>query len=253
MRLANKVAIITGGAAGMGRATVLEFLRQGASVAFADINAAAIEETLAEAREISPNVLGIQADLTDPAACADVVEKTVARFGCVDVLFNNLGVNLPATICETSEEQWDKVFAVNVRAMFLMCKYVLPIMMERKNGSIINTASAGGAAALKGLAAYSASKGAVIALTRSIAVDYAPYNIRANYLIPGVILTKMTQMVIDAQDDPEAYAENMRSNNPLHRFGQEQEIANAAVYLASDDTPFMTGASLVVDGGYLAQ
>lgn len=253
MRLENKVAIITGGAAGMGRATVLEFLRQGACVAFADINAEAIADTLQEARAISPNVLGIQADLTDAAACAKVVQDTVAQFGKVDVLFNNLGINLPATMTETSEAQWDKVFAVNVRAMFLMCKYVLPIMMEHKNGSIINTSSSGGAVALKGLAAYSASKGSVIALTRSIAVDYAPYNIRANYLIPGVIMTKMTQMVIDAQEDPEAYAENMRSNNPLHRFGQEQEIANAAVYLASEETPFMTGASLVVDGGYLAQ
>lgn len=237
----------------MGRATVMEFLRQGAKVAFADVNAQAIEETLREAREISQEVIGVQADLTSEAACRMVVERTVERFGQVDVLFNNLGINLSAEICETSVEQWDKVFAVNVRAMFLMCKYTLPVMMERKCGSIINTASAGGAAALKGLAAYSASKGAVISLTRSIAIDYAPYNIRANYLIPGVILTKMTQMVIDAQEDPEAYAENMRTNNPLHRFGQEQEIAMAAVFLASDETRFMTGASLVADGGYLAQ
>ncbi len=253
MRLAGKTAIITGGASGMGCAAVMEFLRQGAKVAFADINAQAVGETLREAREISPEILGISADLTEEAACKRVVEQTAAHFGGVDVLFNNLGINLSAEVCETSVEQWDKVFAVNVRAMFLMCKYTLPLMMAQKRGAVINTASAGGAAALKGLAAYSASKGAVISLTRSIAVDYAPYNIRANYLIPGVILTKMTQMVIDAQEEPEAYAESMRTNNLLHRFGQEQEIAMAAVYLASDETGFMTGASLVADGGYLAQ
>lgn len=253
MRLAGKTAIITGGGSGMGRATVMEFLRQGAKVAFADINARAIEETLEEARKISADVLGIQADLTEEAACQKAVEQTVDRFGRVDILFNNLGINLSAEVCQTTTEQWDKVFAVNVRAMFLMCKYTLPVMMDQKCGSIINTASAGGAAALKGLAAYSASKGAVISLTRSIAVDYAPYHIRANYLIPGVILTKMTQMVIDAQEDPEAYAENMRTNNLLRRFGREEEIAMAAVYLASDETGFMTGASLVADGGYLAQ
>ena len=253
MRLQGKVAIITGGASGMGRATVMEFLRQGASVAFADINEAAIADTLREAREISDKVIGIRADLTDEDACKRVVDETREQFGPINVLFNNLGINLSATVCETELAQWEQVFAVNVRAMFLMCKYVLPIMMEQRCGSIINTASAGGAAALKGLAAYSASKGAVIAMTRSIAIDYAPYNIRANYLIPGVILTKMTQMVIDAQEDPEAYAENMRTNNPLHRFGTEQEIAMTAVYLASDETQFMTGASMVVDGGYLAQ
>lgn len=253
MRLAGKTAIITGGGSGMGRATVMEFLRQGAKVAFADINAQAIADTLEEARKISADVLGIQADLTEEAACQKAVEQTVDRFGRVDILFNNLGINLSAEVCQTTTEQWDKVFAVNVRAMFLMCKYTLPVMMGQKCGSIINTASAGGAAALKGLAAYSASKGAVISLTRSIAVDYAPYHIRANYLIPGVILTKMTQMVIDAQEDPEAYAENMRTNNLLRRFGREEEIAMAAVYLASDETGFMTGASLVADGGYLAQ
>lgn len=253
MRLAGKTAIITGGASGMGRAAVMEFLRQGAKVAFADVNIRAVEEALREAQGISPDVLGISADLTRESDCKMVVERTADRFGRVDVLFNNLGINLSAEVCETTVEQWDKVFAVNVGAMFLMCKYTLPLMMAQRCGAIINTASAGGAAALKGLAAYSASKGAVISLTRSIAVDYASYNIRANYLIPGVILTKMTQMVIDAQEDPEAYAENMRTNNLLRRFGQEQEIAMAAVYLASDETGFMTGASLVADGGYLAQ
>lgn len=150
MRLAGKTAIITGGASGMGRAAVMEFLRQGAKVAFADINAQAVGETLREAREISPEVLGISADLTEEAACKRVVEQTAAHFGGVDVLFNNLGINLSAEVCETSIEQWDKVFAVNVRAMFLMCKHTLPLMMTQKRGSVINTASAGGGGGAEG-------------------------------------------------------------------------------------------------------
>lgn len=253
MRLKDKVAIITGAGSGMGRATAMEFLRQGASVCIADIDDAAMEKAVAMGKEISPNIIGIHTDASREMDCNHVVEECIKTFGKVDILFNNLGINLSATITETTEEQWDKLFAVNVRAMFLMSKAVLPYMMVQKDGVIINTSSSGGAVALKGLAAYSASKGSVIALTRSIAVDYAPYNIRCNYIIPGVIMTDMTKKVIEAQDDPEAYAENMRTNNPLHRFGEEQEIAMTATYLASGETAFMTGASMVVDGGYMAQ
>lgn len=253
MRLKDKVAIITGAGSGMGRETAMEFLRQGASVVIADIDGQALADAVEKGSQIADRIIGVQADVSLCEDCARVVEKAVDQFGKIDILFNNLGINLSATITETTEEQWDKVFAVNVRAMFLMCKHVLPHMMEKKDGVIINTSSSGGAVALKGLAAYSASKGSVIALTRSIAVDYAPYNIRANYIIPGVIMTDMTKKVIAAQEDPETYAENMRTNNPLHRFGEEHEIAMTATFLASGETAFMTGASMVVDGGYMAQ
>ena len=253
MRLAGKVAIITGAGSGMGREAAMEFLRQGARTIITDIDSAALAEAVLHGKEISPDILGIQGDMSKEEDCKRTVDTAVKVFGRVDILFNNLGINLPATVTETTASQWDKIFAVNVRSQFLMCKHTLPVMMEQRSGSIINTSSSGGAAALKGLAAYSASKGSVIGLTRSVAVDYASYGIRCNYLIPGVIMTDMTKKVIDAQPDPEAYAENMRTNNPLHRFGSENEVAMAAVFLASDDTPFMTGASLVVDGGYLAQ
>ncbi len=252
-RLCGKVAIITGGAGGMGKAAALEFLRQGAKVVIGDIQAEALKQTVEEGKKISPDILGFAGDMASEKDCEALVVKTCASFGGVSVLFNNLGINLPAVLHETSLEEWNKMFAVNVRSMFLTCKYALPVMMRAREGVVINTSSGGGAAALKGLAAYSASKGAVIALTRSIAVDYAPYNIRANYLIPGVIMTEMTKKVIDQQPSPAAYEEGMRTNNPLHRFGTEAEIAMAAVYLASGETAFMTGASLVVDGGYLAQ
>ena len=252
MRLLNKIALITGAGSGMGRETALEFLRQGAKVVIADIDARALEDTVERGKKISPNIAGVHADLTLEDDCKRFADTAVHAFGGIDVLFNNLGVNFAGMLTETSAERWDQIFAVNVRSMFLTCKYAIPHMMI-SGGSIINTSSGGGAAALKGLAAYSASKGAVISLTRSIAVDYAQYNIRANYLIPGVIMTDMTRKVIAQQDDPKAYEENMRTNNPLQRFGTENEIAMAAVFLASDETPFMTGSCIVADGGYLAQ
>ena len=254
MRLRGKTAIITGAGSGMGRAAALQFLREGAHVAIVDINETAIAAVVAEGEAIAPGcILGLRADASNEADCAAAVCHAAKFLGPVNVLYNNLGVNLSATVTETTPEQWARIFRINVRSMYFMCRQVLPMMMQQKGGIIINTSSSGGAIALKGLAAYSASKGAVIGLTRSIAADYAKYNIRANYLIPGVIMTQMTKTVIAAQPDPEAYSENMRTNNPLHRFGEEQEIAMTAVYLASDETTFMTGASMVVDGGYMAQ
>ena len=252
-RLSGKVAVITGAGSGMGRETAMEFLRQGARVAIADVDAAALASAVEAGKAISPDIIGVQGDLTQEADCKRLADTAVNAFGTVDVLFNNLGVNLPEVLHKTTPAQWDKVFNVNVRAMFLCCKYILPVMMEHNSGVVINTSSSGGAAALKGLAAYSASKGAVLALTRSIALDYAPYNIRANSLIPGVIMTDMTRKVIAEQPDPEAYAEGMRTGCPLHRFGTEHEIAMAVVFLASDECAFMTGSTLVADGGYLAQ
>lgn len=252
-RLEGKVAIITGGGVGMGRATVLRFLEEGAKVVVADINEETMAQTEALAREISPDILCVKTNITNEEDVKNVVARAVEAFGTVDVLFNNAGLNHAALLHETSVEDWDKVFSVNVKGMFLMCKHVLPIMMEHKNGSIINTASPGALVGLRGIAAYCASKGAVPALTRSIAVDYAPYNIRANFICPGVILTEMTEKIIQSKPNPDEYREWYRTARPLGRFGEPVEIANAAVFLASDETPFMTGASIVADGGFTEQ
>ena len=253
MRLKDKVAVITGGGVGMGRASVLRFLEEGAKVVVADINAETLAETVRQGKQISENVIGVKTDLTDEQEVKRLVEKTLEVFGTVDVLFNNAGMNHAALLHETTLEDWERVFSVNVRSMFLTCKHVLPVMMEHRKGSIINTASPGALVGLRGIAAYCASKGAVPALTRSIAVDYAPYNIRANFLCPGVILTEMTEKIIQSKPNPDEFREWYRTARPLGRFGEPAEIANAAVYLASDETAFMTGASIVADGGFTAQ
>lgn len=252
-RLEGKVAIITGGGVGMGRATTLRFLEEGAKVVVADINEETMAQTEALAREISPDILCVKTNITSEEDVKNVVARAVEAFGTVDVLFNNAGLNHAALLHETTVEDWDKVFSVNVKGMFLMCKHVLPVMMEHKCGSIINTASPGALVGLRGIAAYCASKGAVPALTRSIAVDYAPYNIRANFICPGVILTEMTEKIIQSKPNPDEYREWYRTARPLGRFGEPVEIANAAVFLASDETPFMTGASIVADGGFTEQ
>ncbi len=253
MRLKDKVAIITGGGTGMGRVTVLRFLEEGAKVVIADVNEATMAETVKMGKEISPNVIGIKTDLTNEEDVKELVRRTVEEFGTIDILFNNAGINHAALLHETTLKDWDKVFDVNVKSMFLTCKYVLPVMMANNRGSIINTASPGAIVGLRGISAYCASKGAVPALTRSIAVDYAPYNIRANYLCPGVILTEMTEKIIQSKPNPDEFREWYRKARPLGRFGEPVEIANAAVFLASDETAFMTGASIVADGGFTVQ
>lgn len=237
----------------MGRASVLRFLEEGANVVIAEINEQILHAAIREAEKISPQVIGVRTDVTSEGDVKRVVDRAVEAFGTVDVLFNNAGMNHAALLHETTLEDWERVFDVNIKGMFLMCRQVLPVMMAQNHGSIINTASPGALVGLRGISAYCASKGAVPALTRSIAIDYAPYNIRANYICPGVILTEMTEKIIQSKPNPEEYREWYRTARPLGRFGEPVEIANAAVFLASDETAFMTGASLVADGGFTEQ
>lgn len=237
----------------MGRSSVLRFLEEGANVVIAEINGHVLCAAVEEAENISHRVTGVQTDVTKESDVKRVVDRAVEAFGAVDVLFNNAGLNHAGLLHETTLEDWERVFDVNIKGMFLMCRQVLPVMMAQNHGSIINTASPGALVGLRGISAYCASKGAVPALTRSIAIDYAPYNIRANYICPGVILTEMTEKIIQSKPNPEEYREWYRTARPLGRFGEPVEIANAAVFLASDETAFMTGASIVADGGFTEQ
>jgi NAD(P)-dependent dehydrogenase (short-subunit alcohol dehydrogenase family) len=253
MKLKGRVAIITGAGSGIGRAAALLFARHGASVVVADLSRDSGMDTVDTIQADGGRSTFVEVDVSQAQQVQRMVQAALTSYGQLDILFNNAGANLAAMVTETSEEQWDWVMAVNVKGVFLGCKYAIPAMIEGGGGVIINTSSAAGIVGLKGLAAYTASKGAVLQLTRSIALDYAPFNIRANALCPGVTASPMTLGVIEAQPDPDAMRKRMDSGRPLGRMAHPDEIARAALFLACDDSSFMTGAPLIVDGGYTAE
>ena len=249
--LAGKVALITGAASGIGRAAALLFAQEGAAVAIADINNAG----LAVAEEIVQNggqAIFEHADVTQAADCQRAVARTLREFGGIHVLFNNAGIIRRASVVELSEEDWDRVMTVNVRSIFLMSRQVIPIMAKAGGGSIINTASGWGLAGGPRAAVYCASKGAVVLLTKAMAVDHGPQKIRVNCICPG---DTDTGMLRDEAHQLGAQADAFLTESarrPLGRIGKPEEIARAALYLASDTSSFVTGTALVVDGGGLA-
>lgn len=253
MRLAKKVAIITGAATGIGRAAALLFAREGARVVVADVDEEGGRETVTLIEEAGGEAVYVRVDVTRPTDVERMVRTAVETYGRLDVLFNNAAVNLAATVTETSEEAWDRIMAVNVKGVFLGCKYAIPAMAAGGGGVIVNTASAAAIVGLKGLAAYTTSKGAVLQLTRNVALDYADQKIRANALCPGVTATAMTLSVIEKSPNPEAMRQRMDAGRPLGRMADPEEIARAALFLASEESSFMTGVPLIVDGGFTAE
>ena len=253
MRLAGKVAIITGAAGGIGRAAALLFAAEGASVVVADVSVEAGEETVRRIAAQGGEGLFVPTDLRDASQVKRLVQETVAHFGKIDILYNNAGINLSAKVTETGEDDWDRVMEANVKSVYLTCRFVIPHMIQDGGGCIVNTASAAAIVGLRGLAAYTASKAAVLGLTRNIALDYAPYGIRANALCPGVTATDMTLGIIASQPDPPKARERYERGRPLGRMADPEEIARAALFLACEDSSFMTGAPLIVDGGYSAE
>lgn len=252
MRLENKNAIVTGGAGGIGRATSLAFATEGASVAVVDLNAEAAEAVAQEIRAAGGTAVAIAADVSNEDDIVRVVETAKESFGGIDVVFNNAGIIRRTTAVETTVEEWDRVFGVNVRAIFLMCKHVVPIMKANGGGSIVNTGSGWG---LKGggqAISYCASKGAVVNMTRALAIDHGPDGIRVNSVNPGDVDTGMLRDEARqlGQDQTGFLAE--AAERPLNRMGQPSEIAAAVVWLASDEASYVTGAALVVDGGGIA-
>lgn len=252
MGLKDKVAVITGGASGIGRATALLFAREGASVVVADLNEAAGKSVVEEIARGGGNAIFQRMDVTRTKDCRGLVERATAEFGKIDILFNNAGIIRRAAIPELSEADWDRVMDVNVKSIYLLSREVIPIMAKAGGGSIINTASGWGISAGPRAAVYCASKGAVVLLTKAMAIDHGPQHIRVNCICPGDTDTAMLRA--EAQQLGEATEKFLASSaqRPLGRMGTPEEIAQAALYLASDASSFVTGTALVVDGGGLA-
>jgi NAD(P)-dependent dehydrogenase (short-subunit alcohol dehydrogenase family) len=251
-QLQGKSALVTGGAGGIGRAAAVLFAREGASVTIVDLNREVGGEVVREISNSGGRAIYECADVTCAVDCKRVVERSVREFGGVDALFNNAGIIRRASVVEISEEDWDAVMAVNVKSIFFMCREVIPIMVKAKGGSIINTASGWGLAGGARAAAYCASKGAVVLMTKAMAIDHGRQNIRVNSICPGDTDTAMLRSEARQLGEEEDRFLAESAKRPLGRMGRAEEIARAALYLASDAASFVTGTALVVDGGGLA-
>lgn len=252
-RFTGKVALVSGAGSGIGRAAALLFAAEGAVVGIIDIDPAGGGQTLEMINSHGGEAALLPVDVTSAADVSRVIEKIESEYGRIDVLFNNAGIELSRPLHQTSEQEWDRVLAVNLKGMFLLSKPVLPIMMGQKNGAIVNTSSISGILGWPAYAAYSTSKGGVIQLTRQMAVDYAPYNIRVNCICPGTTLTPLIERLFELEEDPETVKKVIAARHPLGRFAQPEEIAQAVLFLASEEASFITGAVLPVDGGYTAK
>jgi NAD(P)-dependent dehydrogenase (short-subunit alcohol dehydrogenase family) len=252
MQLANKVALITGGGSGIGRATALLFAREGAAVMIADLNQQSGRAVVGEIIQAGGRAGFEPADVTRSADCYRVVERAIREFGKIDILFNNAGIIRRATVLELKEQDWDRVMAVNVKSIYLLSREAIPHMQKQGGGSIINMASGWGLAGGAKAAVYCASKGAVVLLTKAMAVDHGPENIRVNSICPGDTDTGMLRDEARQLGEASDRVLEEAAKRPLGRVGSPEEIAQAALYLASDASSFVTGTALVVDGGGLA-
>lgn len=253
MQLENRAALITGAGSGIGQATALLFADEGARVFTVDLDERSAEETARQIEVRGGQVAHAAADVSVGADVQRVVDTCLQRFGRIDILCNIAGVGSTQTVVDTPDDLWDRVFAVNGRGTFLMCKHTIPHMIEAGGGAIVNMASVAGLVGLKNRAAYCAAKGAVVSLTRAIAVDHVGQNVRCNCICPGTVDSPWVDRLLKSAPDPEAERSALMARQPMGRLGRPEEIAQAALYLASDHAAFVTGTALVIDGGLTAQ
>lgn len=252
LRLENKIAIVTGGGQGIGRAAAIEFAREGASVAVAARTVSRGEETVAAIRASGGSAIFVPTDVRSAGEVRRLVEATTTAFGGLDILFNNAGVGAGKDLVDLSEEEWDRVIDTNLKGHFLCAKYAIPELKKRGGGVIINMGSVLGPTALPGISAYSATKAGIEALTRVLALELARDNIRVNALAPGSIDTAMLWEGIPAEKLDEA-RQVCAEAQPVGYISGPEQIGRAAVWLASREVDFMTGATLLIDGGILAR
>ncbi|MFC0561661.1 SDR family NAD(P)-dependent oxidoreductase [Halalkalibacter alkalisediminis] len=249
MRLKNKVALVTGAGSGIGKETALLFAKEGAEVIVADINEDIGRETLQEIHENNGKALFVEVDVTNEVSVAKMVEAIRNHCKTIDVLFNNAGISGVGQLHSIELETWKKVFDVNVTGVFLVSKAILPLMMKQNSGSIINMSSCIAEIGLANRASYAASKGAILSLTKSMQVDYAPYNIRVNALMPGTIYTPFVEDYLSREPNRDAAIAKIKERQLSGDLGKPIDVAYAALYLASDESKFMMGTPFMIDGG----
>jgi len=253
-RFKGKGVIVTGGASGIGKATAERFLEEGAKVAILDVSEKNGEAALKELKKKGFTPLVLTGDVAKSSDVKKMVSTAKARLGRIDVLFNNAGILVEGTVEDVTEKDWDRIMAVNVKGVFLMAKEVVPIMLKQRKGAIVNNASCSGLVGDRNAIAYNTSKGAVVLMTKCMALDYAKKNIRVNCVCPGEIDTPMFRQEARSRKMPvEEYRKELCEYHPIGRLGVPSEVANAVLFLASDQASFITGAAFSVDGGYTCQ
>jgi NAD(P)-dependent dehydrogenase (short-subunit alcohol dehydrogenase family) len=253
MRMQDMVAIVTGGAGGMGRATALLFAREGAKVVVGDVDMDGGAALVAEAAALGGEIGFLRTDVSHEADVAALVAKAEADYGKLDTIFNNAGIEQPVTASDAiTEDLFERVIDINLKGTFFGCKHAIPALLRNGGGAIVNNSSVSAFANVGGNLSYAASKGGIMSMTRVIAIEYASRNIRCNAINPGVIDTGMNQRNMALADDPAALEQKWRSITPLGRMGTGDEIGEAVLFLASKQSSFVTGIGLVIDGGRIA-
>ncbi len=253
MRFDGKTFFITGSGSGLGRASARGAAAEGGSVLVFDRDETTARETVALIEKDGGRAVAVAGDVSDSSSVSGAVDTAVSVFGGINAVVNSAGVDLNSPIEDTSAEDFDWVVGVNLKGSFLVSKYALPALIEAGGGSIINISSAGGLVGLTNSSVYCASKGAIIAMTRALSLDVAVHGVRVNCICPGTMDTPFTERILQRQTDPEESRVLFAQAQPITRFAQPEEVATAVLYLASDDSSYMTGSTITVDGGFTAR